>query len=176
LVLGQFVAVAVANVAFFTSAQHRVPMAVPLAFAAGPVLQAGLDRLRPMARCPSWIGPLRWNAMLLAMLLVVQGFWPRSRRSSPSPVHYYNLAMAHHSLGHRSQAMQSIDRALAMRPTQPLFLLERARLRMAVGDAAGAAGDLNRIRAAGSLPAWVEREVEALSRTVRRDSAPPAPD
>jgi hypothetical protein len=103
---------------------------------------------RPIAR---WL-------VLLAVLLLVQGPWPRSRRDQPHPVHYYNLAMVQDSIGEPLNALASLDRAIELRPSQPIFHMRRAHLRVRVGDLDGAEQDVTvvfRLAEVGDMPDWV---------------------
>ncbi|WP_106087652.1 hypothetical protein [Enhygromyxa salina] len=178
---GQVGAVLAANLLYFTSAQHRLPLVVPLAVLAGPGLLAlrwwGRPRLarlleRLRARTPGPRGSelagqdardagppaiARW-VVLLAGLALVQGPWPRGHRDEPHPVHYYNLAMVQDGIGEPRDALASLDRAIELRPRQPIFHMRRAHLRHRLGDLDGADQDLAVVfdlAAAGDVPDWV---------------------
>lgn len=167
---GQLLAPLAANVLFFTSAQHRVPLAVPLALLAGPGLlalgraiqtwraaRAGGSKSPAGALVPSW-------ALLVALALVAQGLaWKRTKRTHPHPVHYYNLAMVQDTIGEPRDALASLNRAIELRPDQAIFHLRRAHLRLRLGDFDGAEADLDRVEALAEvqpLPAWILDQAE----------------
>jgi hypothetical protein len=114
---GQLTAVGVANVVFFTSAQHRLPLVVPLAWVSGLAL---VDLWEHRGR--------RRRAMVVAGLIMAQAFWPRSSKAAPSAIHYYNLAVVRADAGQLTGALTDISRAAVIRPDHPLIRLERARL------------------------------------------------
>jgi hypothetical protein len=151
---GQLVAVLVANLLFFTSAQHRLPLIVPLVILAGPGAIAVVEQAYASLRSRPGPGIARgW--WIVALLLVGQGMWPRIDRSTPHPVHYYNLAVVQDEIGEPLAALRSLDRAIELRPDQPAFHGARAHLRLRIGDLEGAEQDLDQVFAAESAPAWV---------------------
>jgi hypothetical protein len=175
LCAGQLLAPLAANLLFFTSAQHRLPLAVPLALLAGPGVLALVATIR------SWIAARRQTVdaasqrrlpiglLVAAGLLLVQGPWPRSRQTHPHPVHYYNLAMIEDSIGEPLAALASLDRAIELRPEQPVFLLRRAHLRVRIDDLEGASRDLDaleEIAAREQVPDWVLDQVRLDRRTI----------
>jgi len=113
-----------ANLVWFTSAQNRAPLIVPLAFAAGPAITALLQHLRghaPLQRSPA----LLW----LAALSAVQAFYPRiAEQQHPSSTHYYNLANVEEELGQSGAALAHYARASELSPRQPMFWWRRAYL------------------------------------------------
>lgn len=158
--LGQFGAPLAANLLYFTSAQHRLPLVIPLALLSGPgllaLVEALRDRSRPWAEraLPAWLLPV-------TLLALVQGPWPRNRVNTPHPVHYYNLSMAQDSIGEPREALASMDVAIELRPDSAIFRQRRAHLRVRLLDFAGAEQDLavvDRLAAAGGVPDWVLRE------------------
>lgn len=167
-IAGQLAAVLLANLLYFTSAQHRLPLVLPLALLAGPGLLVGVAELEARFR-PSTsrqradrVSPL---VAASAVALLVQGWVPRINRDQPHPVHYYNLAMAQDEIGEPLQALRSLDRAIALRPDHPLFRLRRAHLRFRGGDLDGAQEDLDMVLAVARepdreppVPAWVIEE------------------
>ncbi|MCA9699168.1 MAG: tetratricopeptide repeat protein, partial [Myxococcales bacterium] len=137
---GLFLAPLAANLLFFTSAQHRLPLMLPAAVLAGPGALAAFAALRDRKRRGSWapadVGPHSLPAWvwILAGLVLLQGPWSRSPQDHPHPVHYYNLAMVEDQIGEPRDALQSLDRAIALRPNQPIFHLRRAHLRLRMFD------------------------------------------
>lgn len=175
--LGQLGAPLAANLLFFTSAQHRLPLIVPLALLAGPGLLALLadvrGRLAP-GQASSQTKPLPTWLLLTALLALAQGPWLRTRAHAPHPVHYYNLALAQDSIGEPRDALASLDRAIELRPNHAIFRLRRAHLRVRLLDHAGAAEDLaviDQLAANEGVPAWVLREAELDRATLRHEQA-----
>jgi len=162
--LGQLLAPLAANLLFFTSAQHRLPLVIPLALLAGPGLLALITTARSWfgAREPAERLPLA--LLILAGLTLAQGPWARIPSEHPHPVHYYNLAMVHVSLDEPLAALASLDRAIELRTSQPIFYLRRAQLRVGLADLDGAEADLARVAElsqAKPAPAWVLEQAEA---------------
>jgi tetratricopeptide (TPR) repeat protein len=118
LLLGQLLAVAAANLLWFSSAQNRLPLVIPLAFACGPAVLSSLERPREAG----------WLPLALCALLCAQAFYPRSRASQPSAAHYYNLANVEESLGQNAAALAHYIRATERNPRQPVFWARLARL------------------------------------------------
>jgi hypothetical protein len=130
ILVGQIVAIGVANVLVFTSAQNRVPLYVPLAFVAGPALEALFSKLR---KRPSRfeLTPL---AIALSVALCAQAFWPRAEPSKrPSSAHYYNLAAVEEKLGRLEDAAGHFARAVQQNPRQPMFHISLARVLRRMG-------------------------------------------
>jgi hypothetical protein len=182
-IAGQLVGPLAANLLFFTSAQHRLPLAIPLALLAGPgalVVVAVIRDWRAGQRRPlaARMG-IGW--VIVAVLLLIQGPWPRSRSRAPSPVHYYNLAMVQDAIGEPVTALRSLDHALTLRPEQPIFLLRRAHLRYRLLDLDGAEADLAAIAAIAArepVPAWLltnaKDEAESIASARRLGTLPAA--
>jgi hypothetical protein len=174
--VGQFGAPLAANLLFFTSAQHRLPLVIPLALLAGPGLLALAADLRrrfttdePATRAP----PLPTWLLLTALLALAQGPWTRIPADGPHPVHYYNLALAQDSIGEPNDALASLDRAIELRPEHAIFRAQRAHLRMRLADHAGAVEDLavlDEIAARERVPDWVLQSA-ALDRDALRDAS-----
>lgn len=161
--LGQFGAPLAANLLFFTSAQHRLPLVIPLALLSGPGLLALVEALKDKWSGNSSSRALPTWLLLVALLALAQGPWPRNRVTTPHPVHYYNLSMAQDSIGEPRQALASLDRAIELRPNSAIFRLRRAHLRMRLDDFVGAERDLvviDELAASGGVPEWVLREAE----------------
>jgi 4-amino-4-deoxy-L-arabinose transferase-like glycosyltransferase len=158
--LGQIAAPLAANLLYFTSAQHRLPLVVPLALLSGPGLLALVETVRDHSRpwndraLPLWLLPV-------ALLALVQGPWPRNKVRTPHPVHYYNLSMAQDSIGEPRDALASMNQAIELRPDSAIFRQRRAHLRVRLLDFAGAEQDLavlDELAAAQSVPEWVLRD------------------
>jgi 4-amino-4-deoxy-L-arabinose transferase-like glycosyltransferase len=184
--VGQLGAPLAANLLFFTSAQHRLPLVIPLALLAGPGLLALLADIRRRVAIPNDATPRKplppW-LLLTALVALAQGPWPRTRADSPHPVHYYNLALAQDSIGEPRDALASLDRAIELRPDNAIFHQRRAHLRVRLLDYAGAAEDLDVIDdlvTSQAVPDWVLREAELDRATLRftldrGDPRPPSP-
>jgi tetratricopeptide (TPR) repeat protein len=154
LLLGQLTAVFVANLFWFTSAQNRLPLVVPLAFASGPALLALLTYSLQRARHvrPS-VGTLA--TLALCALLIAQAFVPRSRARQPSAAHYYNLANVEESLGLTTQALQHYARATERNPRQPVFWLRLAHLARRADRPDVASYALSRLDALPDVPSEI---------------------
>lgn len=167
LLAGLLLAPLAANLLFFTSSQHRLPLIVPAALVAGPGVAAIVALLRRWRGGESEAGgsPRVW-LLVVAVLVAAQGAWPRTHRSEPSPVHYYNLAMVQDEIGDPREALKSFDRAIELRPEQPLFHMRRAHMRMRLEDLEGAQEDLNFVFDAAAeaeakgqpLPDWIVQQ------------------
>ncbi len=149
-VAGLGFATVLGNVVFFTSSQHRLPLAIPLVLLAA----TGMGRLWVLARDRVALRADR-VAVGIAAVVCVQAMVPRSRQREPSAVHYYNLALAYEYVGEPKAAAEAIDRAISGAPDRPLLLLERATLRRRAGDLDGAHADLEHLAALPGVPQWV---------------------
>lgn len=145
LLLGQLLAVLAANLLWFTSAQNRVPLAVPLAFAAGPGLVATGKRLHAAAFATYALRAASVPALALAMLVGGQAFVPRAGTYRPSSVHYFNLANVEEKLGDNQAALAHYRRATERNPKQPMFLLRLAHLARLTGHSAEAKRNFERV-------------------------------
>jgi hypothetical protein len=163
LLLGQAGSVTAANLFYFTSSQHRLPLALVAAALAGPGVYALVCQLRARRQGSEPATRLRRWVWACALMLLLQGFVPRESRSWPSTAHAYNLAVVHEQLGDLTAAAQSMQRALQRRPEEAVFRLEHASLLRRLGDFAGARRDLDLLRAQRSVPDWV-RERERIER------------
>lgn len=139
-----------ANVLYFTSAQHRLPLVVPMAV----LLPDGVRVLRSAAR------ERRWGVLTAFFALVAASFWPRTRTTEPSAVHYYNLSVAWFYVGQPDQAISTLDRAVALRPEHPVIRIQRARALRERGHFERARADLEVLEHQQGLPAWVQAQVE----------------
>ncbi|MEM6295566.1 MAG: hypothetical protein AAGA54_30110 [Myxococcota bacterium] len=158
--LGLAVGTVAANLLYFTSAQHRLPLVVPFAVC----VPSGVRAVRAAVQ------QRRWPAVVAFAVLVAASFWPRSRRDAPSAVHYYNLSVAWVYVGQPSRGLQALDRALEIRPGHPVIRLERASMLRRGGAFARARTDLDVLEAQGSLPGWVrERVVDERRRLATLD-------
>ena len=159
---GQALAVVAANLLFFTSAQHRLPLVVPLAVFLGPGLRWLLRRrLGPVGSRKIW-----WASWGLVALILAQGIWPRQRTEGPTAVHYYNLAIAHLRLGQPHQAVEAFDRAVARRPDHPVMLIERVTLNRQLGHLEVAAADLDRLANLPDVAPWIRQRAAEERRRV----------
>ena len=146
-----------ANLAWFTSAQNRAPLIVPLAFAAGPALEALRQRAR--SRTPSEGAQHLPRALLwLAALSASQAFYPRiAEQQHPSSTHYYNLANVEEELGQNSAALTHYARASELSPKQPVFWWRRANLAQRLQRWDEARLSLDRMSALPDLPPELAR-------------------
>jgi len=158
----QLLAVVAANLLFFTSAQHRIPLVVPLAFAMGP----GLCWL--VRRPPSESASRRawWWTWALVAVVLAQGAWPRQRTEGPTAEHYYNLAIAHVRLGQPHQAVPAFDRAMELRPEHPVIAIERATLNRRLGHFDAVLADLDRLSSMPDVPPWIQARAAEERRRV----------
>jgi hypothetical protein len=149
LLVGIAAATLAANLLYFTSSQHRLPLAVPAAF----FLPTAMLWLRTAVE--------KSRYLLVGALVFVIGltFIPRRTEHEPSAVHYYNVAIAWLSLDEPDLAAQAIDRAVELRPDHPVIRLQRAQLLRAYGHFGRAREDLDHIDRLPDAPAWVRAEV-----------------
>lgn len=175
---GQVFATLAANLLFFTSAQHRLPLVIPLALLTGPGLLALIATIRSWnaTRKGQADGGSRLPVMLLVVagLSLVQGPWPRSHREQPHPVHYYNLAMVQDSIGDPRAALESLNRAIALRPDQAIFHMRRAHLRVRLLDLDGAERDIaviDSIAKREGVPDWVIERLKMDRRSIAQQRA-----
>jgi tetratricopeptide (TPR) repeat protein len=160
---GQLFAVLSANVLFFTSAQNRLPLCVPLAFTAGPALSALAEVVRRTPHPHFRASPL---SLAVAGLLCAQAFVPRSQQTDrPSSVHYYNLAAVEEAIGRLESAAHHYQRAALRNPKQPMFHLSRARALRQLGRTQEAAAALSQLAALPDLPPAL-REAAAQERAL----------
>jgi hypothetical protein len=175
--VGQLGAPLAANLLYFTSAQHRLPLVIPLALLAGPGLLALIGQLRRRfanTDPPTQTQPLPTALLLAALLALAQGPWPRIHVQGPHAVHYYNLALAQDSIGEPKDALASLDRAIELRPDHAIFRMQRAHLRVRLLDHAGAAEDLaviDELASQGNVPPWVLEAAELDRATLRHESS-----
>lgn len=160
VLLGQAVAVIVANIVFFTSSQHRVPLVLPLCAVAGRVV-ADLAR----RRLPD-TGAKPWRVYGLAAVVLLQAFVPRLRDRRPSAVHYFNLAVVRVQLGLEKDALVAVERALERRPGHPLILLERARLLYRLRRFAEAEAAAHALAEDPGKPAFVRDQARRILRAI----------
>jgi len=166
VLVGQLCAVLAANVLVFTSAQNRMPLAIPLALAAGPGLMTLRERARDVRDTfrPSVLA-LGVSAMLLA-----QAFWPRLQSSGrPSSVHYFNLASIEELLGRNDAALAHYAQAAQRKPDQPFFALRHAIMLRRTGQAERARAEARRGLALPNLDPALRG---ALQSEATRDAAP----
>lgn len=165
---GPFAATLFANLAFFTSAQHRLPLVVPLAVLAalGVRRAAALwrDRRRP---APDGPGKVHVLLAVLAALIVAHGARPRVRDPRPSSAHYYNLSLAYRNVDDVERALVAIEHAVERDPDQPLYRLEHAIALGWVHEFDRALAELDLILARDDLPAWVLKDAERARESLR---------
>jgi hypothetical protein len=137
---GQVVAVAIANMLVFTSAQNRVPLVVPLAFVAGPAIEALYAKIKRRIGAADYVaaGPSRFEAgsiaLAVAVLLAMQAFWPRlPDPGRPSSAHYYNLGAVEEQLDRLEDAEVHFRRAKEQNRRQPMFWLAHGRVLRRLG-------------------------------------------
>ena len=169
LLLGQAFAVAAANVVFFTSSQHRVPLVLPLAAAAGPLVAALVRRRRPA------LGPHPRAWWGLGAAVALQAFVPRLPDRRPSAVHYFNLAVVRSQLGLDRKALAAIDEALARRPDHPLIRLERVRLLYALHRWKDAEREGLRLASDPTAPPFARDQARRIVAAARLERALAAP-
>ncbi|MGH1347165.1 MAG: hypothetical protein ACRBN8_36725 [Nannocystales bacterium] len=155
--LGLVLCTVAANVLYFTSAQHRLPLLVPLAVA----LPSGVRSVRAAARSR------RWVVLVCFALILGASFWPRSRKTDPSAVHYYNLAVAWRYVGQPDRAIATMDRAIELRPDHPVIRVERAKALRERGAFARAKADLDILEQQENLPGWVQAQIRDERRRLR---------
>ncbi len=157
--LGETVAVLAANFGFFTSSQHRLPLAVPLLAYAAWAWPEGAWR--------EGTRRTRTTMAIVGALVVAQGWLPRAKDREPSAVHYFNLALAQKRVGEPRAAYRSLSKAVQMRPDQAVIRIERATVARELGDFVTAKEDIAILSARDDLPAWVQAryqfEVEFLA-------------
>lgn len=139
-----------ANVLYFTSAQHRLPWVVPMAV----LIPDGIRALRQAA------SDRRWVALGLFAVLLGASMWPRARKSEPSAVHYYNLAIAWFYVGQPDRAISTLDQALEVNPDHPVIRLQRLTALRERGHFEAAKADLDVLDQQEDLPGWVRAKME----------------
>ena len=159
--LGLGLAVVAGNLLFFTSAQHRLPLVVPLAVLAVLAIGPGVQAVRRR----------RWPAIAVVAVATGATFVPRSRTEDPTAIHYYNLAVVHRELDEPREALAALDRAIALRPAHPVLRVERAEVLVDLGDDVGALEDLRALDAGDDLPGWIRSRADAVRRRIPGASA-----
>jgi hypothetical protein len=170
MLCGQVAAVLVANLLWFTSAQNRVPLVVPLAFAAGPGACTAW-RLLAKLRRPDAVEPGGGAVRLLiaaisCILIAAQAFVSRHAAARPSAAHYYNLANVEESLGRNRDALNHYARAAQAMPAQPMFWLRLAHLARRTGQPERALRALDRLRGLADVPAAIRAAAEGERRSI----------
>jgi hypothetical protein len=156
VISGQLVAVLLANLIWFTASQHRMPLVVPLALCAGPMLA---DVVTKAYRPPV-------VAVVVATLLGLQAFIAQEPPTRPSAVHYYNLALALDILGRHPEALPHYRTAAERAPKQPMFALRYARLARRMQRDAEARPVLERLLTRTDLPEDIAAAARAELRTL----------
>jgi tetratricopeptide (TPR) repeat protein len=141
---GQGLAVIAANVLYFHAAQHRLPLALPLAFASAAVFAALADadggaRLRTHHAL----------ACVIALLLSIQAFVPREPAppQTVSASHHANLAAAWEALGDDTRALSAYRTAVAKSPKRAILQLRMGLLLARLGKRAEAITTFERAQA-----------------------------
>ena len=153
---GLIVATLAANLGYFTSSQHRLPLVVPLALLSVPGFEAVL-RAREARH---------WGAVALVVLALACTLVPRSSKTEPSAVHDYNLAVAWLQLDQPRQAREALDQAVKRRPDHPVILLERASVARRQGDFEVARADLEVLAELEDVPQWVHERAARERRII----------
>ena len=154
MLMGQLVAVLAANLGWFTSAQNRLPLIVPLALAS-----AAVSRWLRLAS-ETHVVSQRWLiAAVSCTALGAQAYLARPESKRPSSAHYYNLGNVEESLGLLEPALQHYQRAAEKNPNQPMFWLRQAHLARTLQRHAQAHAALDHLQAMPQLP---EPYAEAL--------------
>lgn len=166
---GLMLSVLAANLLWFTSAQNRAPLIIPLAFVSGPALlalwswgrarqpwRAQADGSHPAAGEPAPTA----LAVICAALLGAQAFVPRLSTARPSSTHYYNLANAEEALGRHDAALEHYALASERNPKQPMFWWRRAHLARRTGRIEEARYALRRMTALPDLSPELRRAAE----------------
>jgi hypothetical protein len=180
MLCGQIAAVLVANLLWFTSAQNRLPLVVPLAFAAGPGVCSAWQLLaqlrRPGAFKLNSTGARLPLAAVSCMLIGAQAFASRHAAARPSAAHYYNLANVEESLGRDREALDHYARAAQAMPAQPMFWLRLAHLAHRAGQPARALRALDRLRSLADVPAAIRAAAENERRSIEHSKQPKPAD
>lgn len=155
--LGLAVSTVAANVLYFTSAQHRLPLVVPMA----ALIPDGVRALRRLA------AEKRWGVLAIYAALVLASMWPRARKTDPSAVHYYNLAIAWFYVGQPDRAISTLDRALEVNPDHAVIRLQRLTALRERGLFEAAQADLEVLDQQENLPGWVRAKMEDERRRLR---------
>jgi hypothetical protein len=169
LVLGApFMATLLANLAFFTSAQHRLPLVVPLTITAALGLQRGLELWATRRELRTSAARRRLGLLAVAAaLLVAHGARPRVRDPRPSSVHYYNLSLAYRSIDDVERALLAIEEAVARDPDQPLYRVEYAIALGWVQSFERGLAELDLVLARDDLPVWVRADAARARESLR---------
>ncbi len=170
--------VVISSLVFYASSPGRLLVYVPLAWLGGPGLVALAGLVRRLRRRDEDgehpVGP-RARGVLVAMLLAAQAAWPRVKDPGHAhPVFCYNLAVVQDETGEPLAALESLDRALGLRPNDATFRLRRAHLRRRLGQFDACESDLDRAAAdPGRLtPAQVDYiELERALLQIDRETA-----
>jgi len=145
---GLVFATLVANLVWFTGAQQRAPLYVPLAFAAGPALDAIVRRIR--RSLPASALPI--GGCIAAALLCAQAFYPRVSSPKPSSTHYFNLGGVEEELGRPDAALAHYALATERNPKQVAFWWRRAMLAQRMRRLDDARYSLDQLLALPDLP------------------------
>ena len=143
-------ATAVANVAFFTSSQHRLPLALVWAVCFVPGARLLLRQFRQR----------KFVVSVAVAAAIAVFFLPRTRKREPSAVFFYNLGLAYARLGEQKDALWAFDRAVDKRPDHPVIRIERARQNRILGHHGNAKDDLEALESMPDRPLWVDERLD----------------
>lgn len=160
---GLVFATLVANLIWFTAAQHRAPLYVPLAFAAGPAIDAIVRRLR--RALPASALPI--TGCIAAALLCAQAFYPRVASPKPSSTHYFNLAEVEEELGRPEAALAHYALATERNPKQVAFWWRRAVLAQRMRRLDDARYSLDQLLALPDLPPSLRDATRAARKSLQ---------
>jgi 4-amino-4-deoxy-L-arabinose transferase-like glycosyltransferase len=146
---GVLVATLGSNLLFFTSSQHRLPLA--LVWVVGFV--AGARFLLASLRDRKFVVPAV-VAIAIALSMV-----PRTTKREPSAVFFYNLGLAYARIGEPQNALWAFDHAVEKRPDHPVLRIERARYNRILEHYGEAQADLDAIEAMPNRPHWVDERL-----------------
>ena len=157
-----------ANLLFFTSAQHRLPLIPIMALLAGPLYQrltSGAGSLTNVARARfehlSASRCWRPRTIPVAVALALFVFWPRTRQHEPIVEHDFNLAVAYERMGEPKIALSLYDRAHRRRPSSAVIHLRLLEFRFR-WDLPVSPREVEQVLHAPDAPTWVRTRARML--------------
>lgn len=160
---GLILATFAANLVFFTSAQHRLPLVIPVLVLSAPII--GLFVAAVAARSWAPLANLR-GPLIVGALIALQALWPRTRRPAPPAAHYFNLALAYERVAEFGPAMAALDRAVERAPEHAVIRMERAVMRRRLGANEAARADLRVLARQSDVPIWIRERAAAEAVTL----------